>query len=470
MSKENPVRRTPTPVTQRAHHLSRRRAIAGAGALAALAALSACAPSGSGSGSSAGPVAVSTDIAGLPDQTLTVWDQEVRGGQNEQMETLNAAFMAAYPNITIKRVSQSFDDLQTTLRLALTGDDAPDVVEANNARSTMGQFVAAGQLMSLDPWITTYGWDSSYSAAILAYSSYSSDGATFGEGSLWGLPQVGEAIGIYYSPSRLSALGLSAPTTWEDFTAQLATIKAAGQVPLMLGNVEKWPAFHLFGPVQAAHVPADQIRALGFGNPGASWDTPENLAAATELQDWAKNGYFNDGFNGVDYDSVWQDFSQGTGIYLMAGSWLAPDLKAVLGDDVRFMLPPKSAAMDKPATTGGTGLPFAITSAAKDPNVAAAYINFITNAEAMKVLADTGNVPVNGASTYAEGQAGVVHDVMTGFDTLTTQGEVLPYLDYATTTFDQVLGDSLQSLLDSRTTPQDFLSALEAAYTEHTAG
>ena len=33
-----------------------------------------------------------TDIASLGDITLTVWDQEVRGGQNEQMEQLNAAF------------------------------------------------------------------------------------------------------------------------------------------------------------------------------------------------------------------------------------------------------------------------------------------------------------------------------------------------------------------------------------------
>ena len=86
--------------------------------------------------------------------------------------------MRACPNITINRVSQSFDDLQTTLRLALTGDDAPDVVEANNGRSTMGQLVAAGQLRSLDPWISAYGWDAAYPPSILAYSSYSADGAT----------------------------------------------------------------------------------------------------------------------------------------------------------------------------------------------------------------------------------------------------------------------------------------------------
>src|SRR5262245_10243548 len=76
------------------------------------------------------PSSVNTDIASAGPVTLTVWDQEVLGGQNEQMQKLNAAFHAKYPNVTIKRVSRSFSDLEKTLRLALSGDSPPDVVEA----------------------------------------------------------------------------------------------------------------------------------------------------------------------------------------------------------------------------------------------------------------------------------------------------------------------------------------------------
>lgn len=83
-------------------------AIAGSVAL-----LSACAPSGGGAktpesqdaAESGAATEIVTDISGLPEQTLTVWDQEIRGGQNEQIERLNAAFMEKYPNITIDRVS-----------------------------------------------------------------------------------------------------------------------------------------------------------------------------------------------------------------------------------------------------------------------------------------------------------------------------------------------------------------------------
>src|ERR1700754_323631 len=104
--------------------LSITRTISAAAAVALL--IGACAPGDDGDdGASDAPTSgdVATDPSELGDVTLTVWDQEVREGQTEQIEALNAAFQEAYPNITIERVSRSTDDLRTTLRLALSGDD-----------------------------------------------------------------------------------------------------------------------------------------------------------------------------------------------------------------------------------------------------------------------------------------------------------------------------------------------------------
>jgi raffinose/stachyose/melibiose transport system substrate-binding protein len=39
------------------------------------------------------------DISKVGDVTLTVWDQNVRGGQNAEIEELNKQFMAKYPNV-----------------------------------------------------------------------------------------------------------------------------------------------------------------------------------------------------------------------------------------------------------------------------------------------------------------------------------------------------------------------------------
>ena len=94
-----------------------------------------------------GPAAANARHASV---TLLVWDQEVRGGQNAAMKALNAAFQKKYPDIKINRVAKSFTDLQATLKLAASGPNPPDVVEANNGYSAMGPLVKANLLLSLE--------------------------------------------------------------------------------------------------------------------------------------------------------------------------------------------------------------------------------------------------------------------------------------------------------------------------------
>ncbi len=433
-----------------------------AGALG-VAVLAACAP-GTGSDTTSDPAptvgAVRTDAAALGNVTLTVWDQEVRGGQAAQMQQLNTEFHAKYPNITIKRVSRSFDDLKTTLRLALSGNEPPDVVEANNGRSDMGEFVKANQLVPLDAYATAYSWDDRYPVSVRQYVSYSADGKTFGEGNLYGLPQVGEVVGIYYDKKLLAAAGVEVPATWAEFETSLATLKAKGTTPLVLGNLEKWPAVHVFGTIQGRTTPPDTIRQLAFGRQGSEWTTPPTQQAAQTLVDWVDKGYFNDGFNGKDYDPAWQDFSKGKGAYLIAGTWLQADLQKAMGEDVGFMLPPGETSGTKPVATGGTGLPFSITTKSKNPDAAAAYIDFITDAHASEVLAETGNLPVADTAEQKT-TGGLQDDVFTGFGDVVAAEGLVPYLDYATPTMYDTIGAALQDLMAKKATPDQFLGRLE---------
>ncbi|WP_405061512.1 extracellular solute-binding protein [Kribbella sp. NBC_01505] len=417
----------------------------------------ACTPgSNAPSGGASAPSSVQTDAAALGQVELTVWDQEVRGGQAAQMAAQIKGFEAKYPNIKIKRVSRSFDDLKTTLRLALSGNDAPDVVQANNGRSDMGEFVKAGQLVPLDKWADAYKWGDRYPASVLQYSRYSADGKTFGEGNLYGLPQVGEVVGLYYNKTKVP----TPPANWDEFEAALAKAKAAGDVPLQFGNLDKWPAIHVFGTVQDQFVPKDQITKLAFGRPGASWKSPENQKAAETLVSWVDKGYFNTGFNGQGYDPAWQDFGKGKGTFLIAGTWLQADLQKALGDKVGFMLPP-----GQPVVTGGTGLPFAITNKAKNPDAAAAYINYISSPDAMKVLTSTGNLPIADTATQ-QAPAGLAGDIFKSFGTAVSSDELVPYLDYATPTMYDTLGASLQDLLAKKATPAQFADKLETDYSK----
>lgn len=277
------------------------------------------------------------------------------------------------------------------------------------------------------------------------------------------MPQIGEVVGFYYNKEKLTKLGLTVPKTWAELEAQLPKIKDGGETPLVLGNLEKWPAVHVFGPIQGAHTPATEITNLALGNPGGSWTDETNLAAATQLQDWVKAGYLNSDVNGTAYDDEVAKFGKGTGVYFLGGSWNTPTIEESLGADAGFFAPPPVDAANGPATTGGTSLPFAVTSASKHPDAAAAYINFITSDDAMKVIAEKGNLPVLKASELAPAE-GVGRDVYSAYEQVTTKGSLLPYLDYATPTFADTLGAALQDLIAQKKTPQEFGEALQKDY------
>jgi raffinose/stachyose/melibiose transport system substrate-binding protein len=444
------------------------RAVVGAGLVALLAA--ACAP---GDDSDDGTAGDETPPASEPaevdeEATLIVWDQEVRGGQNEVMEALNAAFMEEHPNITIERVSRSFEDLMATLPLALTGDDAPDVAQANNSRSDMGAFVEAGLLLPLDDYAAQYGWTERFPDSVRATASYSPDGVTFGEGSLYGLAQQGELVGVYYSRAKLEELGLDVPETWEDFLAAAQTAADAGEVAFPLGNIEQWPGIHVYGAVMNRHVPAEDVRHLGFGTAGADWTSAENLAAAEEIVSMVDAGHFNDGFNGADYDAVWAEFAEGNGVFLIAGTWLLADLVDAMGDDLGFMLPPPSAGATNVAT-GATSIPFAISSATENPDAAALYLDFITNADAMSLVAENGLIPsVDPAGQQTESAAQA--DVFAAWDTVTADDGLVPYLDWATPTFYDTIAAAIQELLAGELESDAFVQRLQDDYSSFVGG
>jgi raffinose/stachyose/melibiose transport system substrate-binding protein len=136
--------------------------------------------------------------------------------------------------------------------------------------------------------------------------------------------------------------------------------------------------------------------------------------------------------------------------------------------DVKFMLPPAPEAGGDPVTTGGSGLPFAITQKAKNKDAAAAYLDFITSPEAMKVLAENGNLPV---VETAEQQAPdpLATDVFTAFGAVSESNGLVPYLDWATPTMGDTLGATLQDLLAKKVTPEQALETLQKDYGDFTA-
>ena len=443
-------------------------------ALLALLLATACVPGTQGPGGDAagGPGGAATDPAKAGKVTLKVWDQEVRGGQNEEVERLNAEFERKYPNVTVKRTARSFSDLKTTLKLALSGNDPPDIVQANQGYGDMVSFVRAGLLTPLDTYAGSYGWNTRYPQTLLDLNRVSADARAFGTGRLYGLSQTGEYLGLYYNKALLRELGLKPPRTWKEFTRQLASVKRGGELPIQFGNLDKFPAIHTFGAVlgqlgseggKSSDASKEAQRNTVFGRSGGgSYDTEEVREAAGTLREWTERGYLRRDANGTGDDAAAKDFAGGDGAYLLTGTWHLADLHKSMGNDLGFMpLPP--AEPDGPSVTpGGQGLAWTVTSEASHPDVAAAYIDFITGERAAEVMAQEGVLPAVPGKPPKRGT--VQRQMFDGWRRLTADDGLVPYLDYSTTTFYDTLSAELQDVLSGRTGPDAFAKALQKDY------
>jgi raffinose/stachyose/melibiose transport system substrate-binding protein len=399
------------------------------------------------------------DVAAAGDVTLTVWDQEVRGGQEAQIKRLNAAFQQRYPNVTIKRVAKSFEDLNKTLKLAVSGTKAPDVVQANQGRPVMGTLVKGGLLRPLDPYAQALGWEDRYSKLLLDLNRFSSDGEQFGSGNLYGLSQMGEIVGVFYNRNKVS----EPPRTLEEFEQSLAEAKRAGDIPIQFGNLDRWPGIHEYETVLGQTAEKEKVRDFVFAREGASFEEPGFEDAAKTIQGWADDGYFTPDFNGTGYDPAWQQFAKGKGRYVIAGTWITADLAEQMGDDAGFMLMPGAEEGADPVSLGGESLAFAVTSKSEHPDVAAAYIDFLTNSDAATVLAETGNLPAMPVDESAIPQ-GLSADVFEAWGTLAESDGLIPYLDYATPTFYDDITAAIQELLAGRVDPAQFVSGVQGKY------
>jgi raffinose/stachyose/melibiose transport system substrate-binding protein len=137
-----------------------------------------------------------------------------------------------------------------------------------------------------------------------------------------------------------------------------------------------------------------------------------------------------------------------------------------MGDKVGFMLMPPREAGGPTVALGGESIPFAITAKSKHPDVAAAYIDFITNAEAGHVLAQTGNLPA--METDAKPDGALAGEVQEAWFTLAEQQGMIPYLDYATPAFDYEITAAIQRLLAGRTKPGEFTQGVQDGYAKFT--
>ncbi len=427
--------------------------------------LAGCAPGGSAPAPAqgSGPAAV-TDPAKLPAATIKVMDTwtDKTSMQAQWVTAVNAAFTAKYPNLKVNRSSATFDDINKTLKLKLSDATTPDVVPANNGWQGIGTFAKAGLVRNLDDYATGYRWSERFPKTIAMQHQVAPDGSQIGTGSFFGVPMSqGGFITVYYSRAKFEKLNLAPPATFDDFTKALATAQAAGEVPMMIGTQDQWLSTTTLFALMNVFADKEKIANFVYGIGGTAADTGL-LEAATTYQQWSSAGYLPKNFAGTSGADSGQAFVDGTGVFYFYYSDSLPFRSQEVADRFgTFLLPTDGRPLQ---ATGSSNQNFSIATNSKNPDAAAAYLDFISGRESGELAVQKGVTPFNGEFTAPAEAGPLLKDEIAELNAVQKTDGFVPYFDWASPTMLDTMGSQTQQLLAGRTTPAKLVEACQKDY------
>jgi raffinose/stachyose/melibiose transport system substrate-binding protein len=426
--------------------------------------LTGCAP-GAAAPASQKQQTVVTNPAKIGKATLSVLDYwpGTSSPLSKWMLAVEAGFQQKYPNITIKRTSQSFDDANKTMRLKLSDPSAPDVVPANNGWAGIGALSKAHLILDLNKYADAYKWKTRLPATIARQHEVTTDGKHIGEGDLFGVPAAqGAFIAVYYNRAKLKALGLTVPTTLGQFESDLAKAKAAGQVPIQLGTLDQWLATTALFALQDAYAPAKSINDFVYGTGAQPLSKVGMPQAAATFQRWSKSGYLAPNFAGVSGGDAGQKFVDGTGVFTFNYSDSLPVKDQAQGNKFgTFLLP--STTGPAVSATGATQANFSIAANSKHQDAAALFLDYISGPDAGKLALQQGVTPFIGTYQPPADQP-LLADEVRELNAIQKTDGFVPYFDWSSATMLTTLGAQAQELLAGKITPDQLVQAGQADY------
>jgi raffinose/stachyose/melibiose transport system substrate-binding protein len=401
---------------------------------------------GSEGGASKAPENVSTDISKVEPMTLTVWTFE--SSRENLLKQAGQMFTAKYPNIKVRVVLRDFSAYPGQVKLALSSEKAPDVVQGNLGWTLDGPLLQAGLIVDPSKYNEEYGWSDRFPDEGRRILEFTPDGETYGSGTLVGIAYTADVIGFFYNKKKLADLGLEVPKTIAELEAAMEAAKAAGETPLMMGNSDGTMALHTYFNVGNQIASPDLVRGLVYGEEDAKFTDAAMVEGAAKIKEWADKGYVPKGTNGLTGDDAVARFAKGNGVFVSTGSWWAPTIGEALKEDAGFFLPPPVNEGDPSNATGSFGAAYEIAAKGKNPDVAAAFLDFLASQEVGRVVAEAGDLPSFPLEESVEPRFGVDEEIRQAFEQVNEADGLIPYLDAATPTMgSEVLWPGMQDLV-----------------------
>ncbi|MCB0044493.1 MAG: extracellular solute-binding protein [Caldilineaceae bacterium] len=269
----------------------------------------------------------------------------VDDGETDQLlaHAFADGYMELHPNVTIEVENRpGGGDGDNVVKTRLATGDMTDVF-FYNAGSLLQALQPANTLVDLtdEPYMDTV--DDAFKQTVAQ------------DGKIYGVPsQSAMGGGILYNKKIYADLGLSIPTTWEEFAANNEIIKEAGIAPVIASYGDTWTS-QLFVLADYYNVQAaDPNFAEEYtANQAKYATTPAALAGFAHIQEGYDKGWYQQDYATTTYEQGMGLLANGEGAHYPMLSFALPTIATNFPDkidDIGFFAQPGASADENGAT------------------------------------------------------------------------------------------------------------------------
>lgn len=384
------------------------------------------------------PVAVSA-------QTLDMWSWRTEdiAAYNEILET----YQAENPDVTVNFEAFLNTEYNTLVSTSLQAGDAGDVVQTRSYGGVKS-WIDGGYLVPLDGRVES----------LANYSDTALDAVRSQEnGQVYGVPFAIQTLQMFYNKAIFEELGLSEPTTWDEFVALNDTLLEAGYIPMATTAKDTWMLPILHSVIGAGSYGGDAF-VEGVLSGETTFEDPafvESIQAVKDLQ-----AYFPPDVTAVSYTDAQTLFTTEMAAMFPGGSFEAayfaaqnPDLELGV-----FAVPAKgtNAQLSSWFVDGA----WAVSASAEDEEAALEFVNWLGTPEFGQLFSDrlAQISPIEGVTPTDP----VLEDIVSLYDEAATPYLLLVHFRYGTPSGTDVLGENMQRLFLDNMSAEEVAADLQA--------
>jgi glucose/mannose transport system substrate-binding protein len=239
------------------------------------------------------------------------------GDEGPALEALIDEYEAQHPDVEVINATVaggSGVNARAVLKTRMLGGDPPDSFQVHAGEELIGTWVVADRMEDLTFLFEEQGWldEGVFPPELI-------DTITFDEG-IWSVPvNIHRSNVMWYTPETIDSLGVTVPTTWDEFLAVCPDIQDQGVTPMVVAA--PWTVNHLWENVALA--------VLGPEGWAGIWDGTTDPAGAEMQEVWSTFGEVlactnvDEDASGLSWQQAIDRVVSGEAAFNIMGDWAA---------------------------------------------------------------------------------------------------------------------------------------------------